>query len=224
MRVTIINGSSRKNGATAKILKEIKSRLETNDDMSVSYYDISSKPIQTCIGCMRCYNTGSCHMDDYAEELNVAIKDSEGVIIGLPTYVSNIPGILKNYIDRGHFVVEQALNNKYTFSVVTYEIAGGDTALKILNNLFRYSSGIIAGSILCKIQFNTNPLSDRMIKQIHQKADTFYSAIKKKKSKTIIDVIVNYIAIHMLIKPFVLKSRDKYTYVINRWKSIGVIK
>ena len=109
MRVTIINGSPRKNGATAKILKEIKSRLETNDDMSVSYYDISSKPIQTCIGCMRCYNTGSCHMNDYAEELNAAIKDSEGVIIGLPTYVSNIPGILKNYIDRGHFVVEQAL-------------------------------------------------------------------------------------------------------------------
>ena len=77
MRVTIINGSPRKNGATAKILKEIKSRLETNDDMSVSYYDISSKPIQTCIGCMRCYNTGSCHMNDYAEELNAAIKDSE---------------------------------------------------------------------------------------------------------------------------------------------------
>jgi hypothetical protein len=35
---------------------------------------------------------------------------------------------------------------------------------------------------------------------------------------------VNYIAIHMLIKPFVLKNRNKYTYVIDRWKSIRVIK
>lgn len=224
MRITIINGSPRKNGATAKILKEIKCRLETNNDVSVSYYDISSKPIQTCIGCMRCYNTGICHMDDYAEELNASIKDSEGLIIGLPTYVSNIPAILKGYIDRGHFVVEQALKNKYTLSIVTYEIAGGGTALKTLNNLFRYSSGIITGSILCKLKFNTNPLSDQMIKQIHQKADTLHNAIKRRKSKPIIDVIVNYIAIHVVIKPFVLKSRDKYTYVIERWKSIGVIK
>ena len=224
MRITIINGSPRKNGATAKILKEIKSQLETNDDISISYYDISLKPIQTCIGCMRCYNTGICHINDYAEELNTAIRNSEGLIIGLPTYVSNIPGILKNYIDRGHFVVEQALKNKYTFSVVTYEIAGGSTALKTLNNLFRFSSGIITGSILCKLRFNTNPLSDQMVKLINKKTDTFYNAIKKRKSKPLIDVIVNYIAIHALIKPFVLKSRDKYTYVINRWKSIGVIK
>lgn len=224
MRITIINGSPRKNGATAKILKEIKSRLETNDDISISYYDISMKPIQTCIGCMRCYNTGTCHINDYAEELNASIRNSEGLIIGLPTYVSNIPGILKNYIDRGHFVVEQALKNKYTLSVVTYEIAGGSTALKTLNNLFRYSSGIITGSILCKLRFNTNPLSDQITKLINQKTDTFYNAIKKKKSKPIIDVIVNYIAIHVLIKPFVLKSRDKYTYVIDRWKDIGVIK
>ncbi|WP_293717018.1 flavodoxin family protein [uncultured Parabacteroides sp.] len=224
MRITIINGSPRKSGATAKILKEIKKRLETRDNVSIAYYDISSKPIKTCIGCMQCYNTGVCHMNDYAEELNTVIRDSEGLIIGSPTYVSNIPGILKNYIDRGHFVVEQALKNKYTLSVVTYEIAGGGTALKTLNNLFRYSSGIITGSILCKLKFNTNPLSDQMIKRIHQKTDTFYNAIRERKSKPILDIIVNYIAIHMLIKPFVLKNRNKYTYVIDRWKSIRVIK
>lgn len=224
MRITIINGSPRKNGATAKLLKEIKSRLEKHEEVSVSYYDISSKPIQTCIGCMRCYNTGICHMNDYAEDLNAAIRNSEGLIIGLPTYVSNIPGILKNYIDRGHFVIEQALKNKYTLSLVTYEIAGGNTALKTINNLFRYSGGIITGSILCKVKFNTNPLSDRMTDRIYQKADAFYNAIRTRKSKRIIDVILNYIAIYILIKPFVLKSRDKYTYVIDRWKSIGVIK
>ena len=98
MRITIINGSPRKSGATAKILKEIKKRLETRDNVSIAYYDISSKPIKTCIGCMQCYNTGVCHMNDYAEELNTVIRDSEGLIIGSPTYVSNIPGILKNYI------------------------------------------------------------------------------------------------------------------------------
>ena len=225
MKITIINGSPRKNGATGIILKEMKNILEKKGDVEISYFDISSHPPQQCSGCMKCYDTGVCHIDDIAKEINESIKNSQGVIMGSPTYVSNLPGIFKNYIDRGHFVVEQALHNKYTFSVTTYEIAGGRSVFNILNNLFSYSGAILSGSLILKLKVNTNPLSkEDVLKQINRKTNKFYNAIITNKRKGILNKVINYIALHIMIKPSVLRNRERYTATIQRWKELKIIK
>ena len=225
MKITIINGSPRKNGATGIILKEMKNILEKKGDVEVSYFDISKNPPKQCTGCMNCYDTGVCHINDIAKEINESIKKSQGVIMGSPTYVSNVPGVLKNYIDRGHFVVEQALYNKYTFSVTTYEIAGGRSVLQMLSNLFSFSGGILSGSFILKLKVNTDPFSEKeVLEKLNRKTDNLYNAIAINRRKSLFNRLINYIALHIIIKPTVLKNRERYTATLERWRELKIIK
>lgn len=61
--------------------------------------------------------------------------EADGIILGSPTYVSNVSAQMKVIIDRGHFVIEQLLYIKYAISVATYENYCGKNTSKVLNRL-----------------------------------------------------------------------------------------
>ena len=223
-KIVIINGSPRKNGATATLLNKMSDYLSAKEDIEVSFINISDYELKNCIGCMSCYHEGKCCLQDKVEDINNLISESDGIIIGSPTYVSSMPGSLKTFIDRGHFVLEQALLNKYTFALNTYEIAGGSSVLSTLKTLYQYSGGILAGNHICKVPYNASPIAnDGEEKKLMRKTDKFYKSIKNKKSKALIDRIINYIALHIIMKPQVLKRPEQYKAVIERWKQIGVL-
>jgi len=224
MKIAIINGSPRKNGATSKILKAFKLRLDEKNSVETNYIDLADYSLKNCSGCENCYKTGTCHLKDQAEEINQIVSQSDGVIIGTPTYVSNVSGILKNYIDRAHIVVEQSLKGKYMFAVTSYEIAGGSSVIKMLNNMFCFAGGISSGNYSLKLAHNGNPFEKtKVLKQIHRKADKYYGKILKSGHKGLFSRIINFIALHMVMKPSVLRSPERYQAVLNRWRAIGVI-
>ncbi|HBT94709.1 MAG TPA: flavodoxin family protein, partial [Coriobacteriia bacterium] len=134
MKITIINGSPRKNGNTAKVLKTMAARLTELGCEHIEYIDLVDCQITPCIGCAACYKTGSCVIHDDAEMINGHIAGSQGVIIGSPTYVSNVSGFLKTYIDRGHIVLEQSYRSKRVLPIVTYGVSGGGKVIKMLKN------------------------------------------------------------------------------------------
>jgi multimeric flavodoxin WrbA len=224
MKITIINGSPRRKGATGKILQAFKKRLEEKANVEICYINLSDYELLSCLGCEKCYKTGVCHIKDKAEEINYIIASSQGVIIGSPTYVSNVSGILKNYIDRGHIVVEQAFEGKYMFAITTYEIAGGTNVISMLKTMFRYAGGIPAGKYSLKLNHNSNPFKHaRVLKQIHKKADKFYQKINQAKRKSLFNRLVNFIVLHVVIKPSVVRYPERYHAVLQRWKNINVI-
>ncbi|MDR0370942.1 MAG: flavodoxin family protein [Prevotellaceae bacterium] len=223
MKITIINGSPRKNGATGRILKTFGNCLEEKGNVEVHYVELTDYGLQPCVGCERCYRTGVCHIDDRAEDINRTIAASDGVIIGSPTYVSNVSGLLKNYIDRGHIVVEQALKGKYMFAVTTFEIAGGASVTGMLNTMFRYAGGIPAGKYVLKLPHNSNPLEQiKVLRQINRKAGKFHDRINRRKRKCLLDRLINFVALHVVIKPFVVRYPNRYQAVLQRWKEINI--
>lgn len=225
IKIVVINGSPRKNGATAIMLEEMVEYLHLKGDTEIKYINLANYNLNYCIGCMKCYQNAKCFQTDQLEDIVKLISNSDGVIIGSPTYASNISGILKTLIDRGHFVLEQALMGKYTFGLVTCEIAGGNNTLSILNSLFLYSGGITAGEFIHKLSYNTNPFSNNNVRlSLQSKTDNFYMCIKKKKSKGLFCKIKSYIAFNFVIKPQVLKKPQQYKAVIARWKMCNLIK
>ena len=221
--ITIINGSPRKNGATGKILQAFRTRLEEHGNVAIHYIDLVDYHLQNCLGCENCYKTGICPVQDRASEINQAVSQSQGVIIGSPDYVSNVSGLLKNYIDRGHIVVEQALKGKYMFVVTTYEIVGGAGVAGILNNMFRNAGGIPAGKFTLKLNHNSNPLEQpKNLKKINRKADKFYHAIHRNKRKRIFDRFIHFVALHLVIKPYVVRHPLRFKAVLQRWKEIDL--
>lgn len=225
INIVIINGSPRKNGATATLLMKMAEHLSRKSNVHIDYLNISDYSLMNCTGCMSCYKDGVCCLDDNVEEINSLVAKAHGVIIGSPTYASSMPGSLKTYIDRGHFVLEQSLLGKYMFALNTYEIAGGSSVISSLKTLFQYSGGILGGSYSCKLPFNSNPLSSEKIeKKLISKTERYYKCIKNKKRKSLFDRFFNFIALKVIMKPQALKRPKQYSYVIKRWKKIGVIK
>ncbi|MCL2246932.1 MAG: flavodoxin family protein [Lentimicrobiaceae bacterium] len=223
-KITIINGSPRKNGATGKILQAFRKQLEEKENVEIHYIDLVDYQLQNCVGCEICYKTGICHLKDKAEEINKLVAHSQGVMIGSPNYAINVSAFLKNYIDRGHIVFEQALKDKYMFTVVTYENYGGATVVRMLNSMFRHAGGAITGKFLLKLNHNSNPFEqDKILKEINRKADQFYYAITQRKHKNLFDRLINYFALHIGIKPFVLRNSLRFKAVVQRWKEIKVI-
>lgn len=221
MKIVIINGSPRKNGATAEILRKIEKRLSGNgaDTDLVNLCDLKISP---CKGCCSCYKTGRCFIEDDGEMLSDKISAADGVIIGSPTYASNISGLLKQFIDRGHFVIEQLLYGKYAVSVVTGENYGSGDASGILTKLLKYSGAKLSGIIVCNLPFGGN-LPQKLSGRIDLVADGLFGDISAGR-KYLLQSVVHKIIFCAGIKPFVEKKGESYSGVISKWKNIGIIQ
>lgn len=217
MKIIIINGSYRKDGATAKILNQIKENLSIHTDVDIDMINIAELELNFCRGCCSCYKTGECIFKDDIENLSNKIKEADGIVLGSPTYASNVSAQMKLLIDRGHFVMEQLLNNKYSISVATYENFGGHDTSRILNKLLFLSGSYINGKIIYKVPFNINPLTDpKLLKQLSRKSELLYNNILHKNT-FILQTMLHKLIFNFGIKPFAIKKGTDYKGVINHW-------
>ena len=248
MKIIIINGSPRTNGFTATILHSMEANL-ISKGAEVEYFDLSSLKMEQCRGCCSCYQTGHCHIKDDAERLSTMIASADGLILGSPTYASNVTGLMKVFIDRGHFVIEQLLTGKYCVTVATGENHGNRDANKVLKNLVTYSGGTLIGSVVMNATFNSVRFSD--LDKTHNKAqdktqngvqnrahdrsqlvefrmktmkisNQLYDAISKKKTYPI-QRIFHWFILNIGIKPLVKRKGDKYQGVVDKWTRLGII-
>ena len=60
MKIVIVNGSYRKNGATALILNEMYQRLREYKDVDIEIVHVADLKLKYCVGCGNCYKTGEC--------------------------------------------------------------------------------------------------------------------------------------------------------------------
>jgi multimeric flavodoxin WrbA len=111
MKIIIINGSPRKNGSTSKVLKYLNEILNKKyPETIIEFVNLIDHNIKYCTGCKVCYKTGKCIIEyDNVENIHNIIKESDGIIIGSPTYASNVSGLYKNFHDRVHMTMEQLL-------------------------------------------------------------------------------------------------------------------
>lgn len=218
MKIIMINGSHRKNGATALILHEMYQKLETYPNVEIPFYNVADLNLKYCVGCCKCYKNGKCIFNDDIEKLSDNIETADGIIIGSPTYATNISGQMKVIIDRGHFVIEQLLFEKYAISISTYENYGGKDNAKILNKLFCYSGATISKSLAIKTPFSSNPFSNPKIYNIVNTAtDKFYKDIYRQKTY-LYQKMKHFIIFRFGILPFVTKKGNEYQGVIAKWK------
>lgn len=224
MKISIINGSPRKNGATAKMLHKIESSLNIRKDVSTVFYNLSDIDMHFCRGCEKCYALGHCVINnDNLRAIVQSIKQADGIIIGTPTHGSNVSAILKNFMDRGHFILEQSLYGKKCLAVTSYEIADGIAAKKVLNKFFIVSGGTVIDSILVKTGFDQNPLNPKVVRRLKASAEKLHKSVIDNKRKKIFEYIFNdIIVVGIIWKSFFKKNRDQFTGVIEKYKQANI--
>ena len=100
MKILLINASPRKNGNTKQVLSFLAKQLKNQNITIINLIDFN---IQRCRGCNICEKrkNHSCVItnDDVNKITNYILK-ANVFVIAFPSYFSNIPGILKDFIDR----------------------------------------------------------------------------------------------------------------------------
>ena len=225
MKIVLINGSPRKNGAIGKTLTYIKDYLEKNNSgLIIEYIKLIDYNIKYCVGCEICYKTGKCNItDDNVENIRDIIKLSDGIIFSSPNYASNVTGLFKTFYDRVHMTMEQLLYRKPCITLTVYENLMGHKVTHILKEMVMNSGGYTVNSLTIKNEFNKNPLTDNNKGKIEKSCKKLVKSIRKN-NPPLFSKIYTKIAVNIFLKPFVYKDKEKHNGIINNWKENKIVK
>jgi multimeric flavodoxin WrbA len=151
VKVVAFNGSSRKNGNTALLIRRVLSVLEA-EGIETELIQLAGKHIRGCNACRTCFSTKNnrCIIKD--DNVNAYIQKmvkADGIILGSPVYFSMMSPELKALIDRVGYV---ALANDHIFkrkvgaAVVAVRRAGAIPTFDAINHFFLISQMIIPAS------------------------------------------------------------------------------
>ncbi len=151
MKVLAINGSARKDGNTAILIRYVFSELEAAG-IECEMVQLAGKKIHGCVACRTCFarKDGYCaQKDDEGNALLDMMKAADGIILGSPTYVADVTPEIKALIDRACMVAratDSIFRRKVGAAVVAVRRAGAIHAFDALNHFFLITEMIIAGS------------------------------------------------------------------------------
>ena len=151
MKVIAFNGSARKNGNTAILIKEVFSEFQ-GQGIETEMIQLAGKTIRGCIACGKCFKNKNqrCVVDnDFANECIEKMIEADGIILGSPTYFADVTAEMKALIDRAGYVSmanSNMLQRKIGAAVVAVRRAGAIHAFDTMNHFFLISQMIVPGS------------------------------------------------------------------------------
>lgn len=151
MKVTAFNGSPRKDGNTAAMLRHVLGVLEA-EGIGTETVQLGGNSIHGCTACCRCMENkdGRCVITtDMVNDCIEKMRQSDGILLGSPTYFADITPELKALIDRAGFVSMangRFLKRKVGAGVIAVRRGGSIHAFDSINHLFLITEMIIPGS------------------------------------------------------------------------------
>lgn len=151
MKVLAINGSARKDGNTADLIKAVFNVLK-KENIDCEMIQLSGNTIRGCAACDQCYvnKDGKCvQKNDIVNEVIGKMKNADGIILASPTYFSNVSAEMKALIDRSGRVGRAnntMFKNKVGAAIVSVRRAGAIHAFNAINHFFFIEEMIVPGS------------------------------------------------------------------------------
>lgn len=151
MKVVAFNGSARKDGNTAILIRRVLKVLEENG-IDTELIQLAGEALRGCNACRTCYETKNerCIIeDDRVNEYVQKMKAADGIILGSPTYFSMMTSEMKALIDRSGYVARannHLFKRKVGAAIVAVRRAGGMPTFDAINHFFLISQMIVPGS------------------------------------------------------------------------------
>ena len=152
MKVIAFNGSARKDGNTSILINRVFDKLQ-KEGIETELFQFASKKIRGCMACMKCFENKDQRCANKNDVLNECLEkmlEADGIILGSPTYFSNVSTEIKALIDRAGLV---AIANGHMFkrkvgaAVVAVRRAGSVSVFDAINYFFFINQLIVPGSI-----------------------------------------------------------------------------
>ena len=181
MSILILNGSPRKNGTVAGLLKEIARNVSR--EQRVEWVEVCDLDMRFCTACMKCRPDGECVLpEDDAHLVGRRIGKADSLVIGTPTHWGNMSSALKVLFDRnvpvfigedkkGHpiprhkgkkAVMVTACSAPWPYNVIAFESRG---ALRSLKNVLHYGGYQIVGKVVAPGTKNRPEIDPRRLEE-----------------------------------------------------------
>ena len=152
MKVVGFNGSARKDGNTAILIKYVFEELE-KAGIETELVQLAGKDIHGCRACFKCFNSrdNRCAVNnDILNDCIEKIVGADGIILGSPTYFTDVSAEMKALIDRAGLVAKanaDLFRRKVGAAVVAVRRAGATHVFDSIKHFFLISQMIVPGSI-----------------------------------------------------------------------------
>lgn len=143
MKVLMINGSPRINGATATALKEMEKIFE-EQNVEVEIVNVGAMPVRGCMACGSCYKTGKCVIDDIVNELAPKLEAADGLVVASPVYYASANATIIAVLDRLFYSTRFSKTMKVGAAIATARRGGITATFDQLNKYFTISGMPIA--------------------------------------------------------------------------------
>jgi multimeric flavodoxin WrbA len=162
MKVVALNGSARKDGNTAMLIQVVFEELK-KEGIETELIQMAGKNIQGCLACYKCFKNKDrrCSVDkDILNNIMARMEKAEGILLGSPTYFSDVTSGMRAFIERCGFV---ARANDYMFkgkvgaAVVAVRRAGSIQAFTSMNLFLHYMQMFMPGSSYWNIGIGRDP-------------------------------------------------------------------
>ena len=151
MKVVAVNGSARRGGNTAILLRTALAPLEAAGH-TCELIELAGKQIRGCTACYKCEVTldRSCSgLSDDGNAVLEAMVGADALLLGSPVYFGDVTAELKAIIDRAGTVGRKNGNiwaRKPGAAVVAVRRAGALHAFDTINHFFLIGEMIVVGS------------------------------------------------------------------------------
>ena len=129
IKVVALNGSARKGGNTAILLKYVLKELES-EGIETELIELSGSKIHGCLACGKCSakkDRRCSQKNDMGNALIEKMEEADGILLGSPTYFANITPEILALMDRACYVSKangNFLRRKVGAAVVAVRRAG----------------------------------------------------------------------------------------------------
>jgi len=151
MKVVAFNGSPRKDGNTAILLKYVLQELSV-EGIETELVQLAGEKLIGCRGCYSCWERKNARCAVETDILNECIEkmlEADGILMGSPVYYGDITADMKALLDRSFFVAranEYLFRRKVAAAVVAVRRAGASNTLDTMYRYFTPAMMIIPGS------------------------------------------------------------------------------
>jgi multimeric flavodoxin WrbA len=151
LKVVAFNGSPRRHGNTAYLIGVVLKELE-REGIETEFVQVGGHPLNGCRACGQCAKRKDGHCANNTDIVNRCIdkmRAADGIILGSPTYFSDLTPETKALIDRSGYVSRangNFLRRKAGAAIVAVRRCGGIHVFDSINHFFTINEMVIPGS------------------------------------------------------------------------------
>ena len=161
MYALAVNGSPRRKGNTELLLKAVLAPL-TEAGWETEFFQLGGKTIKGCMACNKCFENRDrqcINKDDCFNDLMEKMLRADAIILGSPTYFTDVSAEIKALLDRSGYVAianGRLFAGKIGAAVIAVRRGGSTHAYDSINHMYLMSQMIVPGSTYWNMGFGLN--------------------------------------------------------------------